>query len=98
MPNRLLLVDGHAYAYRAFHAIRSLNAPDGSPTNAIFGFIKMLLKMEASLIPSHRIVIWDAGLAADRMEALPSYKRVVVISKHLDRRAAARNRLQNQRD
>ncbi len=74
MPNRLLLVDGHAYAYRAFHAIRSLNAPDGSPTNAIFGFIKMLLKMEASLIPSHRIVIWDAGLAADRMEALPSYK------------------------
>ena len=42
----LLLVDGHAYAYRAFYAIRSLNSPDGSPTNAIYGFVKMLQKME----------------------------------------------------
>jgi DNA polymerase-1 len=74
MPHRLLLVDGHAYAYRAFHAIRSLNAPDGSPTNAIFGFIKMLQKMDASLKPSHRLVIWDGGLAAERLEILPDYK------------------------
>lgn len=74
MPNRLLLVDGHAYAYRAFHAIRSLNAPDGSPTNAIFGFIKMLQKMDASLKPSHRLVIWDGGLAAERLQILPEYK------------------------
>jgi len=41
---RLLIVDGHAYAYRAFHAIRSLRSPGGEPTNAIFGFIKMLAK------------------------------------------------------
>lgn len=74
MPNRLLLVDGHAYAYRAFHAIRSLNAPDGTPTNAIFGFIKMLQKMDASLKPSHRLVIWDGGLASERLEILPEYK------------------------
>lgn len=74
MPNRLLLVDGHAYAYRAFHAIRSLNAPDGTPTNAIFGFIKMLLKMEANLKPTHRLVIWDGGLAQERLEILPAYK------------------------
>lgn len=74
MSNRLLLVDGHAYAYRAFHAIRSMNAPDGSPTNAIFGFIKMLLKMELWVRPSHRLVIWDGGLAAERMAALPDYK------------------------
>jgi DNA polymerase-1 len=71
---RLLLVDGHAYAYRAFHAIRSMNAPDGRPTNAIFGFVKMLLKMEATLRPTHRLVVWDAGLAADRVAALPGYK------------------------
>lgn len=74
MSNRLLLVDGHAYAYRAFHAIRSMNSPDGSPTNAIFGFIKMLLKMELWVRPSHRLVIWDGGLAAERMAALPDYK------------------------
>jgi DNA polymerase-1 len=71
----LLLVDGHAYAYRAFHAIRSLNAPDGSPTNAIYGFIKMLQKMEGILKPTHRMVIWDGGLAAERMAELPGYKQ-----------------------
>lgn len=74
MSQRLLLVDGHAYAYRAFHAIRSLNAPDGSPTNAIFGFIKMLQKMQATLKPSHLLVTWDGGLAEERLAALPEYK------------------------
>ncbi|MCX6881901.1 MAG: DNA polymerase I, partial [Verrucomicrobia bacterium] len=38
----LLLVDGHAYAYRAFFAIRQMSGPDGSATNGIYGFIKML--------------------------------------------------------
>jgi len=72
---RLLLVDGHAYAYRAFHAIRSLSAPDGAPTNALYGFIKMLQKMEGILKPTHRLVIWDGGLAAERMAELPGYKQ-----------------------
>lgn len=71
---RLLIVDGHAYAYRAFHAIRHLNSPGGSPTNAIYGFIKMLAKMRTSLQPTHLSVVWDGGLAAERMEALPEYK------------------------
>jgi DNA polymerase I len=70
----LLIVDGHAYAYRAFHAIRSLNAPDGSPTNALYGFIKMLQKMEGIVQPTHRLVVWDGGLAAERQSALPEYK------------------------
>lgn len=74
MSNRLLLVDGHAYAYRAFHAIRSLNSPDGKPTNAIFGFIKMLQKMVGTLKPTHVLVLWDAGLAVERSSALPDYK------------------------
>ncbi len=74
MSNRLLLVDGHAYAYRAFHAIRSLKAPDGSPTNAIYGFVKMLQKMLLILQPSHVLVVWDGGLAPERLAALPEYK------------------------
>lgn len=73
MP-RLLIVDGHAYAYRAFHAIRELRSPTGQPTNAIYGFIKMLSKMRATLSPTHRIVVWDGGLSAERMTALPEYK------------------------
>jgi len=71
---RLLIVDGHAYAYRAFHAIRQLSSPTGSPTNAIYGFIKMLGKLRARLEPSHAAVIWDGGLAAERVVEHPEYK------------------------
>ena len=71
---RLLIVDGHAYAYRAFYAIRSLSSPTGSATNAIYGFIRMLGKIRARLQPTHLVVIWDGGLAAERMELHPTYK------------------------
>jgi DNA polymerase-1 len=91
-PPTLLLVDGHAYAYRAFHAIRGLRSPDGRPTNAVFGFIKMVGRLLGSdgcrvkrespstLDPrpsarfTHAAVIWDGGLAAERVVALPQYK------------------------
>jgi DNA polymerase-1 len=72
--NRLLIVDGHAYAYRAFYAIRELRAPSGQPTNAIYGFVKMLAKMRATIEPTHLIVVWDGGLSAERVAALPEYK------------------------
>jgi DNA polymerase I len=72
--NRLLIVDGHAYAYRAFYAIRELRSPDGRPTNAIYGFVKMLTKMRAALVPTHSIVVWDGGLSVERVAALPEYK------------------------
>jgi DNA polymerase-1 len=72
--DRLLIVDGHAYAYRAFHAIRGLRSPSGAPTNAIYGFVKMLAKMRAAIGPTHLIVVWDGGLSAERRAALPEYK------------------------
>jgi DNA polymerase-1 len=72
--DRLLLVDGHAYAYRAFHAIRGLRSPSGQPTNAIYGFVKMLAKMRAALEPAYLMVVWDGGLDAARVKALPEYK------------------------
>ena len=71
---RLLIIDGHAYAYRAFYAIRELNSPSGQPTNAIYGFVKMLTKMRAIVEPTHLIVVWDGGLSARRVAALPEYK------------------------
>lgn len=73
-PIKLLIVDGHSYAYRAFHAIRHLNSPTGAPTNAIYGFIKMLGKMQGQLQPSHALVVWDGGLCAERMADHPEYK------------------------
>lgn len=72
--NRILIVDGHAYAYRAFYAIRNMKSPEGRATNAIFGFVKMLVRMRAKLNPTHLIVVWDGGLSADRKAALPGYK------------------------
>jgi len=71
---RLLVIDGHAYAYRAFHAIRGLRSPGGQPTNAIYGFVKMLAKMRAAMQPTHLIVVWDGGLSAERVASLPEYK------------------------
>jgi DNA polymerase-1 len=70
----LLIVDGHAYAYRAFFAIRELRSPSGEATNAIYGFVKMLAKMRAAIGPTHLIVVWDGGLSAERTAALPEYK------------------------
>lgn len=72
--NRLLIVDGHAYAYRAFHAIRDLRSPEGRPKNAVYGFLKMLEKMRAAVDPTHLIVVWDGGLSAERQALLPEYK------------------------
>jgi DNA polymerase-1 len=72
--DRLLVIDGHSYAYRAFHAIRGLRSPGGQPTNAIYGFVKMLAKMRSATEPTHLIVVWDGGLSAERIAALPEYK------------------------
>ena len=71
---RLLIIDGHSYAYRAFHAIRELHSPSGQPTNAIYGFIKMAAKLRASVLPTHWIAVWDGGLSAERVAVLPQYK------------------------
>ena len=73
-PGCLLIVDGHHYAYRSFYAIRSMNAPDGFPTNAIFGFMKAIEKMRAQVKPTHIAIIWDGGLDEERTEALEEYK------------------------
>jgi len=71
---RLLIIDGHAFAYRAFYGIRGLMSPSGQPTNAIYGFINMLAKLEAQVLPTHAVVVWDGGLDAERVEELDDYK------------------------
>ena len=72
--DRLLIVDGHHYAYRSFYAIRAMNAPDGFPTNVLYGFINAIRRMRARVAPTHIAVIWDGGLDDERTEALPEYK------------------------
>lgn len=70
----LLIVDGHAVAYRAFFAIRDLNGPDQRPTNAIFGFIKIFGRLRSVVAPACPVVVWDGGLSPDRLGLLPGYK------------------------
>ena len=70
----MLIVDGTAVAYRAFYAVRDLSARDGTPTNALFGFIRMLRQLEARWKPDRVVVAFDGGSPAHRLEKCPAYK------------------------
>ncbi|HIJ81547.1 MAG TPA: DNA polymerase I [Desulfuromonadales bacterium] len=70
----LYLVDGSSYIYRAYYAIRSLSSPAGHPTNAIYGFTQMLLKLLKDYRPQHLAVVFDAGRTTFRTEIYPDYK------------------------
>lgn len=70
----LYLIDGSSYIYRAFFAIRHLSSPTGHPTNAIYGFIQMLLKLLKDYNPQHVAVVFDAGRTTFRTEMYPEYK------------------------
>jgi len=72
---KLLLVDGFYYVYRSFFAIRELSNSRGEPTNAVYGFIKVLRKMLRDLEPDLAAVVWDEGLPARRTELQPEYKQ-----------------------
>lgn len=71
----IAVIDGNSLMHRAFHAVPpTMNAPDGAPTNAVFGFISMFIKMVETLKPDAVICAFDAGRPAFRMEALERYK------------------------
>ncbi len=74
MPESILIVDGNAVAYRAFYAVRGLTTRDGRPTNALFGFVRMLRQLEAQWHPGRIVVAFDGGSPADRLEKCPAYK------------------------
>lgn len=69
-----LLVDGHNVAYRAFHAIASMNAPDGQPTQALFGFVRTLNQLVHTLSATHVCVVFDGGIPESRLALLKEYK------------------------
>lgn len=69
------VIDGNSLMHRAFHAVPpTMNAPDGRPTNAIFGFLNMFLKMIDAFNPDGVVVAFDEGKPRVRMEMLPQYK------------------------
>src|SRR5215203_923704 len=70
----LFLIDGNSLAYRAFFALpESIATSDGRPTNAIFGFASMLVKILTDYGEVPTVVVWDAGMSG-RKEISADYK------------------------
>ena len=74
--SRLLLLDGHSLAYRAFFAlpVENFSTTDGQPTNAVYGFTSMLIKVLADEAPTHVAVSFDISKTNFRHEAYSEYK------------------------
>ncbi len=74
MKKTLYLVDGSAYIYRAYHAIRNLSNSEGLPTNAAFGFTKMIMKLMDEKKPEFLAVMFDVKGPTFRHELYKDYK------------------------
>ncbi|HEX6971446.1 MAG TPA: DNA polymerase I [Limnochordia bacterium] len=70
----LALIDGHSLVYRAFFALPPLSTADGLPTNAVFGFARMLARLLEDEAPDHAVVTFDRGERTFRHEAYADYK------------------------
>jgi len=71
---KLLLIDGHSIMYRAFYAIPDLSTSSGRPTNAVYGFIRMIRQAERITGSSHVAVVFDGGLSSKRLSLHAAYK------------------------
>jgi len=75
MAETLYLIDGMAFAFRSYYAIRaSLTDTQGRPTNAVYGFTRILLKILREHAPSHIAVVFDAPGKTFRDDLYPGYK------------------------
>ena len=74
MAERFFILDGMAFAFRSYFAIRNLRDSKGRPTNAVFGFARVLLKLLREHEPSHIVVTFDAPGKTFRDDMYPAYK------------------------
>jgi DNA polymerase-1 len=76
MNRRILLIDGHSLAYRAFYALplENFSTSTGQHTNAIYGFASMLLNLIRDEKPTHIAAAFDVSRKTFRTEAFPEYK------------------------
>ncbi len=73
---KLLIIDGHSLAYRAFHAlpVDKFFSPQGIPVNSVYGLCSMLINMLAEHQPTHIAVCFDEGRNTFRKQLYPQYK------------------------
>ena len=72
--NRLILIDGSAYIFRAYYALPPMSRSDGTPVNAVFGFTNMLVKLIEDYSQEKLVVIFDAARENFRNKIYPAYK------------------------
>src|ERR1700687_1231934 len=72
---QLILVDGSGYIFRAFHALPQMNTSRGLPTNATFGFVRMLLKLLKDARPTHIAIVFDSPKRTFRDDLFEDYKK-----------------------
>lgn len=74
MQSKLVIFDGNAIMYRAFHALPPLTTKSGEPINAVYGLISMLINIVENLKPTHIIFCFDEKEKTFRNELLPTYQ------------------------
>ena len=74
MAKKLLLVDGSSYLYRAFHALPDMRNPAGEPTNAIYGVLNMLRRLQKDYATDYLACVFDAKGKTFRDDWYPNYK------------------------
>lgn len=74
MNNTILLIDGSSFIFRAFYAVKNLSAPNGMPTNAIYGIVNMLKQMQKKYTTRNWVCVFDAKGKTFRDEIYPEYK------------------------
>ena len=70
----VFLVDGSGFIFRAFHALPPMSRDDGTPTNAVFGFTNMLIKLIEDLKADHCAIIFDTARKTFRNDVYKEYK------------------------
>ena len=73
-PRQVYLIDGSGFIFRAFHALPPMTRPDGTPVNAVYGFISMLLKLLDEADADYFAVIFDKKRRTFRNDIFPDYK------------------------
>jgi DNA polymerase-1 len=71
---KLFVIDGYSYLYQAYHAIRNMTGPRGESTNAIYGFINMVLRIRDKETPDYIAVAFDLKEPSFRHKAFKEYK------------------------
>lgn len=74
MKERLLIIDGNSLLYRAYYAMPALTAPDGTPTNAVYGFLNMYFKLLSEYRPDYTVIALDVNAPTFRHDFYSDYK------------------------